>query len=246
MVRGWLGWKWFCGAGWLLAALLSLWAAPRIYHRLITSLPASERKNWNQTLTDKKAALASRWQDQRPLIILAGDSQIEFGDWYDLFTGAFAVRNCGLSRAQIADVTWLVPAIGDPHPQTVVLMCGINNLGGGKKITTCLRDFEALLDAVHSHLHPQSILVLSVMPVRETVVDHTSHKLNVSVKQFNVGLEACCQQHQSLFLDVNPAVTAANGGLAAELTIDGLHLNPAGYRRLAGIIASQLATVHAP
>ena len=45
------------------------------------------------------------------------------------------------------------------------------------------------------------------------------------------------------FLNVNPSVAGTNGGLAAELTVDGLHLNREGYRRLARVIAAQLVSI---
>jgi lysophospholipase L1-like esterase len=240
------GWKWFCGAGWLLAGLLSFWAAPRIYHHLIVLLPYIQRENWNQMLLDKKRELSSRWQDRRPLIVFAGDSEIESGDWYDLFAGAYAVRNCGLSGAKITDVTTLVPAIGDPHPKMVVLMCGVNDFLRHESSDACLRDYEAFLTAVRSHLQPESILVLSVMPVRESSVDHAAHQFNAGIAQFNLSLSTCCRQHQVDFLDVKSAVTDANGGLASELTIDGLHLNHDGYRRLAAVIAPHLTPPAAP
>ena len=240
-MAGFLGSNWFCGTGWLLVVVLSCWAAPRVYRRLISHLPAVQRENWNRTLAEKKRELSSKWQDQRPLIILAGDSQIEFRNWYDLFAGGWAVRNCGLARAKIADVTQLVSAIGDQRPKMVVLMCGINNLSAGETREACLRDFTELLAAVRSHLQPESILVLSVMPLRETVVDRASHQFNLNVNQFNIELETSCRQQQVLFLNVNSAVTDTNGRLAGELTVDGLHLNAEGYRRLAGIIAPQLA-----
>jgi lysophospholipase L1-like esterase len=229
-----------CGTGWLLAVLLGCWAAPRIYHRLISHWPTVQSENWKQTMVEKQRELSAKWRDQRPLIILAGDSQIAFGNWYELFAGTWAVRNCGLARAKIADVTQLVSAIGDEHPKMVVLMCGINNLGASDSHDACLRDFEALIETVRSHLQPESIMVLSVMPVRESVVDHAGHQFNLNVNQFNLKLEAGCRQHQVLFLNVNSAVTDANGGLAGELTVDGLHLNPEGYRRLAGAIAPHL------
>jgi lysophospholipase L1-like esterase len=247
IISGWWGGKLFCGTGWLLAALLSCWAAPHFYHRLISLLPAVQNENWQQTLAEKKRALATAWQDSRPLLILAGDSQIEFGNWYDLFGGAWAVRNCGLARAKIADVTELVSAIGSPHPKTVVLLCGVNNLGANETSAASVREFELLLTAVHTHLQPEAIFVLSVLPVRESAVDHASRQFNLKVKEFNAALAGCCRAHQVRFVNVNAAVADAHGGLAAELTLDGLHLNAEGYRRLAGIIAPQLAPPqHAP
>jgi len=229
-----------CGAGWLLAGLLLIRDAPRVYERLILQFPAVQTEKWKQTLAEKKSELSSPWQDARPLIIFAGDSQVEFGDWYDLLAGAWAVRNCGLASAKIADVTQLVSALGDRHPKMVVLMCGINNLGAADRRAACLSDYAALLETVRARLQPESILVLSVMPVRASAVDRASQQLNVTVRQFNAELAAGCRQQRIAFLDVTPAVADANGALAAELTVDGLHLNPQGYRRLAGIVAPQL------
>ena len=241
------GWKVFFGIGWLLAIMLSIWAIPRIYHRLVVRLPAYEKNNWDQALSQKKRELSLPWQDSRPLIIFAGDSEIEFGDWYDLFGGAWAVRNCGLARSKIADVSQLVSVIGQPRPRMAVLMCGVNNFGHGDSRDACVRDYEELLATVRAHLQPEFILVLSVMPVRETPVDRAAQQFNMNIVQFNTELAECCRRHQIQFLDVNPAVIGANGGLADELTEDGLHLNAEGYRRLARIISPQLAALmHSP
>jgi lysophospholipase L1-like esterase len=237
-ICGWCGWKWFWSAGWLLAALLSFWAAPRIYHRLTSHAPAAQ--DWSQILAHKRREVSSPWQDRRPLLILAGDSQIEMGNWYDLFSGAWAVRNCGLSRAKIADVTQVVSAIGDSHPKMVVLMCGINSLGSHEGQDACLRDYEDLLAAVRSRVQPESTLVLSLMPVRESASGRGNHQFNAEIKQFNTKLAACCQQHQAGFLNVYSAVADTNGALADELTADGLHLNRDGYRRLAEFITPHL------
>ena len=237
----------FFSAGWLLAILLGFWAAPRVYHRLLMHLPGHQRDNWVQTLAEKQRALSSQWLDPRRLIIFAGDSQIEYGNWYDLFAGAWAVRNCGLAASKIADVTQLVSAIGDPHPHTVVLLCGGNNLGHHDNRDACVRDYETLLAAVRTHLQPESILVLSVMPMRESAADHAAHQFNANLVQFNTELATCCRRHQVQFLDVTAAVMGENGGLAEELTGDGLHLNAEGYRRLARIVAPQLTTLmHTP
>lgn len=234
------GWNWFCGAGWLLALLLGFWAAPRIYHRLILHLPGIQLQNWTAVLAAKEKEVSSPWRDPRPLIVFAGDSEIEFGNWYDLFGGNWAVRNCGLARAKIADVTRLVAAIGPPHPQVVVLMCGINNLGHRDSRAACVQDYAALLAGVNSQLQPKAILVLSVMPVRESAIDRQVHEFNLNIARFNAELADCCLQHRALFLNVTPAVAGANGGLADDLTPDGLHLNPEGYRRLAQAMAPQL------
>ena len=104
-------------AGWFLAVLLACLILPRIWNRIFLKLPSIQREQWVRVMADKKRELALPWRDTRPLIVIAGDSQIELGDWYGLFGGAFAIRNGGLSRAKIEDVTSLVSSLGDPNPK---------------------------------------------------------------------------------------------------------------------------------
>jgi len=164
------------------------------------------------------------------------------GHWYELFDGACAVRNCGLSGATIQDVSALVAAVPDRSPETVVLMCGINNIGRGDSVQSCVENYQKLLLAIHSSLKPRSIVVLSVMPVRQSPVDEKSRRMNDEVLAFNASLKPLCSERDEIFVDVNTAVTNASGGLASELTIDGLHLNQEGYKAIAKIIRNFLAT----
>lgn len=241
------GWYWtLCSGGWLVALILVGWTAPRIYERLIFHWPAARQQEWRQTLAGKQKQLSAPWRDPRPLILFVGDSEIERGNWYDLFQGNWAVRNSGLSRAKIKDVTQLAAALGDRHAQGVVLMCGVNSVGG-ETLADCLQDYAALIHTVRSQLEPKFILVLSVMPVRESAVDREAHRFNATIAAFNGQLAAYCrQQPRVTFLDVNPAVQDARGGLADDLTVDGLHLNEQGYQQLAQVIAPRLVLLASP
>ena len=79
------------------------------------------------------------------------------------------------------------------------------------------------------------------MPVRETVADHASGLLNEQIRNFNRELKELCGRNQAEFVDVTSVVSDGNGGLASELTPDGLHLNLEGYRKIAGVLAPELA-----
>jgi len=119
-------------------------------------------------------------------------------------------------------------------------MCGVNNLSAGEAPDDCLRKYQALLERVRAELSPQFVMVLSVMPVRESAVDARCRDLNRRIREFNAGLPAMCDRNGARFQEVGAAVAAGSGGLASELTFDGLHLNPAGYQRLAAAVAPGL------
>jgi lysophospholipase L1-like esterase len=192
----------------------------------------------------KKADFARPWRDQRPLIVLAGDSHIEMGDWYDTFGGAFAMRNCGLSRAKIEDVYSLVSAMGDRNPEAVILMCGFNNLSRNDSVESSISHYQELLSITQATLHPGEIIVLSVMPLHVSAVDKTAQAINQKIAVFNRQLEKLCGEHHAVFVNVNPAIMDATGSLLPGLTIDGLHLNREGYNRLAAVLPPFLTQSH--
>lgn len=230
----------FC-SGWLLAIAVACFVLPRAAHRLYLSFPFGQRGDFQEAFALKQKELAVPWKDKRPLVIMAGDSQIELGRWYDLLGGSFAVRNCGLSRAKISDVTELISAVADRNPKAVVLMCGINNLGSHDSVESCAADYERLVVKVRTALNPNRIIVLSVMPVRESAVDRDSQEVNRRVCSLNQRLRTLCQRQQAEFVDVSTAVSGSGGELSPGLTFDGVHLNPQGYQKIAAVLANSLS-----
>jgi len=206
----------------------------RLYPKILLRLQGSESPSWARILSDRKRALrAISWQDPRPVYLFLGDSHIEGGDWYQLFNGKLAVQNAGLSKAKIEDTAELAAEVPSPSPSAVVVMCGINNLGGSDPVDSCLRKYTALLDLLQKRIHPQSIFILSVLPVRESSADPSRHLLNLEVAKLNQALENICRSRHIAFLQLNSAVSLPDHGLSPECTNDGLHLNPVGYRKLA-------------
>lgn len=161
------------------------------------------------------------------------------GSRHDLFGGACAVRNCGLSSATIREMTTRVEAAPDRNPETVVSVCGINNLGFTHPVKLCVSADERLL-AVARALKPWKVIVSSVTPVPQASVDQQSRKLNQTVFALGKRLAKLCGRHNAVFVNVNGAVTNDSGRLADELTTDGLNLHGCGYRRIADVIRGHL------
>jgi len=220
--------------GWVLLGLLAWHFRERLFFKVDSLFSKhSQAVEWAHIVQAKKANLDQvRWQDRRPLILMLGDSQVEMGAWYELFSGRFAIRNAGLSQAKIADVACLAGATAEIHPEVVVLMCGINDLGAGRSVDDASKDYLQLLSQILADLRPNRIVALSVMPVARRRIADGSHDLNARGRALNACIHDHCMKLGITFLDVSPAVSE-NGTLSDALTSDGLHLNPPGYRKLA-------------
>jgi hypothetical protein len=231
----------WCLAGWALAIALIVISAPRIYQRATTHIPSLQEKAWRQVLEETKARVArTSWKDSRPVHVFFGDSHVEFGRWYDDCAGLHAIRNCGLAMARIEDVSEIVSAHPDRGVDAVLLLCGINNLGRGETVESCVLKYQRLLQNAQKALNPRKTFVISVPPVRQSLLDEKSRRLNQNISAFNEQLKSLCSGTNVVFINVNGVVADRAGGLLEELTADGLHLNPSGYRAVASVICEAL------
>jgi lysophospholipase L1-like esterase len=179
----------------------------------------------------KNHIVKQAWRDLRPLNLLIGDSHIEFGAWYQALNGEFSIRNCGIATARIQDVTDLLRRIPKGDFRYLIIHCGINNLGNNEKAESCLQAYDQLIDAALM-LKPQKIAVISVMPVREKLLDGKGHKINLEVRKFNTMLKSLCFERGCDFHDITQLVASEKGSLKGSFTDDGLHLNAHGYNAI--------------
>ena len=144
--------------------------------------------------------------------------------------------------ATISDVTELVAVVPDRKVEAVVLLCGINNLGRQDSVQSCLDDYTKLLQTTREVLQPRQLMVLSVLPVRALSADQQSRQINGQVAVLNQQLAELCRRSEASFVVLTNIIQGPDGGLAGEMTGDGLHLNAAGYKKIAAEVRRQLAS----
>ena len=234
-----------CLGGWVLFGVLAWQFRGRLLFKIDSLFPwKSQDAQWQQLVQARIANMREvSWEDVRPLIVMLGDSQIEMGSWYDLFHGRFAIRNAGLSRAKIADVSRLANAISGMNPEMVVVMCGVNDLGTGCSVDAAAKDYGRLLENIRGRMDGHRVLVLSIMPVARSRMADGSTELNASVSALNVRLNELCDKIGVSYLDVTRNLSAKDA-LREDVTWDGLHLSPPGYRILAEAIDPTLLKMH--
>lgn len=216
----------------LILALLAFYGSMHAVRQTWQRLPWVKAGEWNATFLAKKNRLSSQtWLDTRPLNVLVGDSHIEYGNWYSAMQGEFSVMNCGMATARIQDVTELLQNFTEKKIKTLIIHCGINNIGNQETAEVCLAQYQKLLDAA-ARLNPQKIVIIPVIPVRERPLDSISTKTNITVKRFNSMLKVLCDERGFILHDIAHRVTCENAGLKEKYTDDGLHLNKSGYTQI--------------
>jgi len=218
-------------------------AAPFLLAALLLSLVANAllvRKWWNARAkqhtsatsrmdrTSAKAELYGTLPIDTADIVLFGDSHVELFPME--LAGHCAVRNRGLSGETTADLLQRIGPILEARPRRVVIIAGVNDIFRKRSTEATEEDLQAILQALSEH---------GIEAVLTTIPPNSDGAAQREIDARNAMLRPLCARHGSTLVDLDP-VLKKGGLLNPELTFDGLHLNAAGYHRLAGALAPQM------
>ena len=141
-------------------------------------------------------------------------------------------------RARASATCWaFVPEVARHEPAVVVVDCGVNDLRltAGRPqavIAEYSQLVRGLLAATGAKLR-----LCSVLPVGDDWPDDPA-TLNPRVAEFNELMAGLADGGRVEFVDLRPAICDAGGQMRPELTVDGVHLTPAGYALWLGELRS--------
>lgn len=111
----------------------------------------------------------------------------------------------------------------------VYVMLGVNELGWVSSQT--FRDqYEKVIDRIQTDHPDATVVIQSILPVSQAQDDKKTYVNNARIREYNALLEDLAQEKGCVYLDVASAVSDETGCLRADLTFEGIHLNPAGCR----------------
>lgn len=159
-------------------------------------------------------------------IVFLGSSSIVGWNVKEAFPGA-PVVNRGFGGSQISDSALFAERILAAHaPRLVVFYAGDNDIAGGKSPERVFRDFQQLVERIHSG-HPKApIAFLSIKPSpsRRKHLD-AQQRANALIAEF------IAKDPRLTYVDVAAPMLTADGEPRPELfQKDRLHMNAAGYR----------------
>ena len=176
-------------------------------------------------------------------IILLGDSLTEFADWSYLLQGSATspgpagnrtVLNRGIAGDMIEGMILRLDELVRHNPSSIFLMAGCNNFVKHPSITVeqVWEAYRQLISRI-GELMPHAVLhIASTLPLNPISGDYYQG-INRKITELNKLLQlnsSNLKQFRYKYYDIVPELSDANGFLRQDLTIDGCHLNPAGYR----------------
>jgi len=160
--------------------------------------------------------------NQSARIVMFGDSHTAGGKWNSLLDTGPVLRMGwgGFSSDQLKN---MIPRCIDYNPEFVLILCGGNDIVGGKcySIGRIIDNYRFMADTLRSH---------GITPVFQKLLYlHNGKEYNSVVDSINTMLTDFCIREKLDLIDAGRLMND-NTGLRADLTIDDCHLNQNGYK----------------
>lgn len=162
-------------------------------------------------------------------VVMFGNSLTERGLWGDYFQTQ-RVLNRGIGGDCVSGMIHRMPDIICGKPKAIFIMGGCNDLIFSRiSIEKLSEQYNRLLDIVVKESPKTRIFIQSLLPLNEPMNDKFLTGKNRRVVEFNEALKKIAAERGIEYIDVWSAMQV-DGSLPKERTIDGVHLNGAGYK----------------
>ena len=178
----------------------------------------------------------AEFENEKPIdsetIVMLGDSMTEFGlDWNSRLGGTNIV-NRGIMSDTANGVLYRLDKILAEHPKAIFLMIGINDLSHNLTAQEVATMINRLVKRIHDEAPNTRLYVESCLPINEGFGRwKTLAGRSGDIPEINRLVSDYCSRLDVEFINLYPRfLQHGTDQLRKELTRDGLHLSPAGYK----------------
>jgi hypothetical protein len=165
-------------------------------------------------------------------IVFVGSSSIRFWDTLLSDMAPLPVTQRGFGGAQMEHVLHNTARVVLPYePRAVVIFCGGNDVGFGKKRDRVVADYRAFLDLIHASLPDTDVWILSMKPSKRRWEQWDE------MKKIDAALHGFAAADPRVrVVDTGRTLLGDDGTPDDVYIFDGLHLNAEGYRRWTALL----------
>ena len=192
-------------------------------------------RHWN----DRMAVFRSQVHPQQGCIVMMGNSLTEFGrDWNKKLRADTVIVNRGIMSDYAAGMSRRVNEVKQLEPSVVFLSCGINDLSHALTAQRVAADVIALVGRMHNEMPSVRLYVQSILPINESFGRWKSLSGRTDdIPVANALIKEYCDSVGIQYVDLFSAfVKPGTNIMRRELTADGLHLTPMGYKVWASVL----------
>ena len=165
-------------------------------------------------------------------IVMLGNSITEYaGDW-NVLLHRKNIRNRGIAGDDAMGIYHRLCQILPGKPAKIFLMVGINDVSHNLSISDVASLCEKVINKIHTDCPETKLYVQSILPINEDfgVWKKLEGKTN-NIHFINARIKRYCRINGITYIDVYSRMTRrGTNQLRRELSVDGLHLSPQGYK----------------
>jgi lysophospholipase L1-like esterase len=204
----------------------------------------AQTAQWDSTYRPNNFALKTEqfksFPDSRQDIIFLGNSITAGTDWSELL-GMTTVRNRGISGDISFGILERLDEVTEGKPAKIFILIGINDISRNIPDSIILNNYTEIIRRIKTASPSTRIYFHTLMPVNNEFTQFKNHyNKDQHILFVNEELKKIAAKEKITCIDLYPQFLDADKKLDKKYTIDGLHLNIAGYVRWAGILKPYL------
>ncbi len=207
---------------------------------LVSLMASSQAAKWDSTFRPNnyalKVELFRSFKDSSRDIIFLGNSITAGTDWMELL-GRTDVRNRGISGDISFGVLERLDEVTEGHPSKVFILIGINDISRNVPDSFIIDNYKKIICRIKKESPSTKIYFQTLLPVNNEFTQFKNHyNKDAHILDVNKALKHLAEKEKITLIDLYPHFLNADKKLDKKYTIDGLHLNAAGYKVWAEIL----------
>lgn len=163
-------------------------------------------------------------------IIFIGNSLTQNFEFAELFQN-LSIKNRGIIGDYTSTLYNRLEPIIEEKPEKIFIEIGINDLGINLPNDSLVNNYVKIIDKLQSETPNSKIYIQSIFPVKndsQYLKSITNPEVNKNVVLVNKELKSICEKKNLTYIDIYSSFEL-EGQMNPKYSIDGVHLNGAGY-----------------